>query len=130
MSFLLRTLLASAFIGHGIDAATTPEQHSESAANLMAQLNVNLDEAESRTLVKTYGGLTTLAGGALAIGFLPRLAALALVVLMAPSLATSCPLVNRERSEDERRAKRGRFFKDLGLVGALLAVAFGSKRRK
>lgn len=124
LGFLTRSMVASVFVAGGADSAKEPGARTEMAQRFMSKCNVHLDEAESATLVKTNGALQVLGGVALSLGIFPRLAALGLFGSLAATTAAGHPFWD-EQDADARKGQLTQFLKNLGLGGALLAIAFG-----
>lgn len=125
-----RPLLASWFVIQGTDAARHPAEHAQRGGPLAnavaARLGVPrpLEPREIRTAARLHGAAVTLCALGLAVGRRPRACAAALALL-------SAPLVVEERywsAEDPavRRRLREQFFRDLAIVGGLLAAAADS----
>ncbi len=130
LRFLARSLVASIFVVGGGDAARTDsEVRTELAQQFLARYDINLDESEAQTLVKTNGALQALGGVAMSLGIFPRLAALGLLVsLTATTLAGHAYW--RYDDPAQRAQQRIQFLKNLSLAGGLLAIAVAPKRRR
>jgi putative oxidoreductase len=120
---IARPLLAAVFISGGIDVLRNPEPRvnkAEPVTNKLAgQLGLPADALE---LVKVNAGVQVGAGALLAIGRLPRLAALALCGSIVPTTLAGHRFW--EETEPATRAQqRTHFLKNLGLLGGLLLAA-------
>lgn len=124
LGFLTRSMLASVFVVGGVDSAKQPGPRADMAQQFMSKLNVNLDDEESATLVKTNGALQVLGSVALSLGIFPRLAALGLFGSLAATTIAGHPFW-KVSDEQERQGQFFHFLKNVGLAGALLAIAFG-----
>lgn len=78
-------------------------------------------------VVRTAGAVTAVAGVLLAVGKLPRLSALA-IVLAAPAVQSSQPFW-KEKDPELRRTQRTTFIKNLGLLGGTLLAAVDTAGR-
>ena len=119
---LARPLLAAPLIQSGVTAFRHPGPQAEAAQPLIAKVAPALrlpDDPE--LIVRAGGGVTAAAGILLALGKLPRLSALA-VVLVSPAVASDS-LFWQEKDPDRRRAQQTLFLKNLGLVGGALLAA-------
>jgi uncharacterized membrane protein YphA (DoxX/SURF4 family) len=120
---LARPLLAAAFIDSGLSILRGPGPRADQVRPLVAQLPGPLRlPADPERLLRLDGDLMVGAGTLLALGKMPRLAALALVVGAAP--ATCGELVQgRPQDAEQRRTRRTELLTRLGLLGgALLAT--------
>ncbi|NLE98954.1 MAG: DoxX family membrane protein [Propionibacterium sp.] len=127
--FLTRSLLSGIFVVAGSDAAKEPGPRTAVAQKFMKQCNIELDDTEAATLVQLNGGTMALAGGALALGIFPRLSALTLASSLAATTVAGHAFWNEEE-EAARSMHKIQFLKNLGLIGALLAIVLGGKKRK
>jgi uncharacterized membrane protein YphA (DoxX/SURF4 family) len=118
---IARPLLAAPLIASGVDAVRHPGPHAEAARPLVDRAAGPLKLPNDPELIVRASGAVTAAGGVLlAVGKLPRLAALAIVV-SAPTAQAATPFW-QEKDPEQRRIQRTMFLKNLGLVGgALLA---------
>jgi putative oxidoreductase len=118
---IARPLLAAPLIASGVDAVRHPGPHAEAARPLVDKAAGPLKLPNDPELIVRASGAVTAAGGVLlALGKLPRLSALA-IVLSAPTAQASTPFW-QEKDPEQRRVQRTLFLKNLGLVGgALLA---------
>lgn len=121
---IARPLLASWFIAEGIDAFRRPGAHAARAEVTWAR--VAPDNAptptpeEMRRVVKAHGAAMTVAAVLLALGKAPRVAGCALALLTVPLAVADAPSRTRGRqgqTSAETRRERGRFLRDLSLIG-------------
>lgn len=129
LGFLSRSLLSGIFVVAGSDAAKDPGPRTAMAQKFMKQCNIELDDAEAATLVQLNGGAMTVAGVGLALGILPRLSAATLLASLVPTTIAGHAFWNEEE-QAPRKMQQVQFLKNLGLVGALVAVLLGGKKRK
>ncbi|WP_347354688.1 DoxX family protein [Intrasporangium sp.] len=111
---LSRLALGTAFAWLGYDAATNPGGRVQLAAGL----GVPSPEAA----VRLNGGAMVAGGAALALGVLPRAAALGLVASLVPTTIAGHAFWKVEDPKT-RAAQRVQVLKNIGLAGGLLAVA-------
>ena len=111
---LSRLALGTTFAWLGYDAATTPGGRVKSAADL------GLPNPEAA--VRFNGAAMVAGGAALALGILPRAAALGLAASLVPTTLAGHPFWKLEDPQ-ARNQQRVQALKNLGLVGGLLAVA-------
>jgi len=118
-----RPMLASVFVGSGIDTLRNPGPRVEMAEPVAPKVASRLplpDDTEQ--LVKINAGVQVGAGFLLAIGRFPRLAALALAGSIVPTTLAG----HRFWEEEDPMAKSKQqiqFLKNLGLLGGLLFAA-------
>jgi putative oxidoreductase len=125
---LARPLLATPLIQTGLDAARHPGPQAELARPVLDRVTVPLKLPQDPILVvRAAGGVTVAAGLLLAIGKLPRLSALA-IVLAAPAVQNSQPFW-KEKDPEQRRAQRTAFLKNLGLLGGTLLATVDTEGR-
>lgn len=128
---LARPMLASVFISGGVNALRNVEQHAQAAGPVIAKVQPNLPEqlpSEPATLIRIDAGVKIGAGLMLALGRLPRLAAL----LLASSLVPTTFAGHRFWELDdpgERAGQQIHFFKNLGLLGGLILAAVDTEGR-
>lgn len=119
---LARPLLAAPLIASGVDAVRHPGPHAEAARPLVNKAAGPLHlPNDPETIVRASGAVTAAGGALLALGKLPRLSALA-IVLAAPAAQASQPFW-QEKDPEARRTQRTLFLKNLGLVGGALLAA-------
>jgi uncharacterized membrane protein YphA (DoxX/SURF4 family) len=120
---LARPLLAAAIVDSGLSTLRGPAPRADQVRPLVAQLPGPLRlPADPERLLRLDGALMVGAGTLLALGRMPRLVALALVVGAVP--ATCGELVQGlPHDAEQRRTRRTELLTRLGLLGgALLAT--------
>lgn len=113
--------LGAPFILLGAEAAREPGGRVELAQRL------GVPEAE--TMVRFNGAAMVAGGLGLAIPGVRRAAALGLAASLVPTTAAGHPFWTME-DPDQRSAQRIHFMKNLGLAGAMLAVAAAPRARR
>lgn len=119
---LARPMLSAIFISGGIGALRHAQGHEPMTENVkpfLEKIGVPTDDME--TLIRANGAVMVGAGALLAIGRLPRLSSLALLVSLVPTTAT-----HNFWAQSDPQAKQMQqiqFFKNLGLAGGLLLAA-------
>src|SRR5690625_1479356 len=126
---LARPLLAAVFIVDGWDAMRHPERHAKNLEPIAKPLtsvaeNVPGMPNDTVSLARAGGAVCVVAGGMLATGRMPRLAAAALAVAAVPVALASRP---RGQTPEERREELSTFLRKVGLVGGLIFAA-GDRR--
>lgn len=111
---LSRLALGTTFVWLGYDAAKTPGGRVTAAAEF------GLPNPEAA--VRFNGAAMAAGGAALALGILPRAAALGLVASLIPTTFAGHPSWKMEDPQ-ARKTQRIQVLKNLGLAGGLLAVA-------
>lgn len=128
--FVSRALLSSVFIADGADGvrdtAERPGESREVVQQLLQRFDVDLNDDEAAQVAKLSNVAMIGAGGTMALGILPRLSALVLLVLLAPKFVGNKFWELEE--EAPREAAKSRFVTSLGLAGALLGVVLRGKR--
>ncbi|HST83593.1 MAG TPA: hypothetical protein VLL08_17815 [Kineosporiaceae bacterium] len=125
---LARPLLATPLIQTGLDAARHPGPQAELARPVLDRVSGPLKLPQDQIMVvRAAGGITVAAGLLLAVGKLPRLSALA-IVLAAPAVQNTQPFW-KEKDPELRRAQRTTFLKNLGLLGGTLLAAVDTEGR-
>lgn len=121
---LARPLLATWFIYGGVESMRAPERRAERAAPVVDPLleQAGIDEVTTTDLVKLHGVATVAAATVLAVSRTPRTAGLALSGLAALTVAAGRPFWLLE-DEEERRAERDQFLKNLSLLGGVMLAA-------
>lgn len=122
-------LLAGLFISSGMDVYQNPEPRAATADPFFDRLAavIPLEPHERVLLVKTNGAFQAVAGAALALGVMPRLAALALAASLVPTT-----LGGHRFWEMEGPAvagQRTQFLKNAAILGGLLLAASAGGRR-
>jgi putative oxidoreductase len=125
---LARPLLATPLIQTGLDAARHPGPQAELARPVLDRVTVPLKLPQDQVqVVRIAGAVTAAAGLLLAVGKLPRLSALAIVVA-APAVQNTQPFWT-EKDPELRRQQRNTFLKNLGLLGGTLLAAVDTEGR-
>jgi uncharacterized membrane protein YphA (DoxX/SURF4 family) len=128
---IARPMLASMFITGGLDGFLHPEGRAkvaESVARPLAQWIPGLPADDPVTLVRINSALMCGAGTLLALGRVPRLAALAVAGTLAPTTVAGHRFWEYEDPE-QRRNQRTQFFKNLSMLGGLLIAAADTEGR-
>ncbi len=113
-----RALIACLFIDAGLDAYRNPGPRADlGRRNLPDGLPVDLEKA-----ARANAATMVVAGGAMALGILPRLSATTLAATLVPSSYVGHPFWTVEDPQ-QRRAQRIHFLKNLSLFGSLLVIA-------
>lgn len=107
-----RAALAGIFVSGGLDTIRNPGPR----AKLVAEAGLPQPEL----LTRAQGAVMAGAGGLLALGLLPRTAALALLAALVPTTIVGHPFW--QRSGADRRQQRLHFLKNLAAMGGLLLV--------
>lgn len=121
---LARPLLAGVFVAGGIDVLRNPEPRVRLARPVVERMSAAVPAplAEPVTAVRANAVLHVVAGSALALGILPRLAALALAGSLVPTTLGGHRFW--EHSEAGPRAQqRTHFLKNMAILGGLLVTA-------
>jgi len=118
-----RPMLAAIFVGGGIDTLRDPKPRVERARVVTSKLAEALGLPDNpEQMVKINAGVQFVAGLLLAIGKLPRVAALALAGSIVPTTLAGHRFW--EETEPSTRAQqRSHFLKNLGILGGLLLAA-------
>lgn len=131
-----RPLLAAIFITGGLNALRKPEGHAQAVSSLIDRAGFGPSReqlpADLGTLVQVDGAVKVAAGALLALGKMPRLAALLLATSLVPTTVAGHPFWEFE-DEGQRRGQLIHFEKNLGLLGGLLMVMVdngGGKRKR
>lgn len=111
---LSRLALGTTFAWLGYDAAMKP------GGRVQAVEKLGLPSPEAA--VRVNGAAMVAGGAALALGVLPRVAALGLVASLVPTTVAGHPFWSEEDPQ-ARATQRIQVLKNVGLVGGLLAVA-------
>ena len=126
---LIRPLLAAPFIVGGVNALRAPKPTLESAAEAAAPVASALGLSDNpETLVKLTACVQVGGGAVLALGYVPRLAALVLSASLVPSMVAgrSAPDPTQPPTRDSRVATLA---KNAGMLGGLLAAALDTGGR-
>lgn len=125
---LARPLLAASFINTGITILRDPQQQAEWVGPMVAVTGPLHLPINSQTFLRVNGAVLVAAGGLLALGRLPRFAALALATTSAP--ATCAEIIHRkEDSPEQRSAQLAQSLARLGLIGGALLTAVDTSGR-
>jgi uncharacterized membrane protein YphA (DoxX/SURF4 family) len=120
-----RPLLAGIFISGGINALRDPHGHEKLARPVLDQLTRAIPEDNRPPhvdLVRLDAGIKIGAGSLLALGKMPRLAAIALSASLIPTTAAQHRFWELD-DPDRRQAEQIHFLKNMGLLGGLLLAA-------
>jgi putative oxidoreductase len=117
-----RILTGSTYVVLGVDALLTPGKRPEIAAETLAAIRKVVPLPEDDTLLVQANAAVMVGGGALlALGRVPRLAALALAASLLPTTAAA----HRYWAVEDpaaRAQQKIHFWKNAGLIGGLLVV--------
>ncbi len=108
-----RILLSGIFVSGGLDTLRDPAPKAPKAEAL------GVPRAEQATRVS--GAVMVLAGGGMALGLAPRIAACLLIGTLVPTTVAGHPFWKLEGKD--RAMQRIQFLKNAGLLGGLLVVA-------
>ncbi|HET9657307.1 MAG TPA: DoxX family membrane protein, partial [Kineosporiaceae bacterium] len=126
---LARPLLAAAFIETGMSTLRHPGTQAERIRPLVNQVSGQFGQSVDPELVlRVDGALLIGAGGLLALGRMPRLAALALAAGAAPSTYAEMAFW-QEKDPQRRRERRNEVLTRLGLIGGALLAAVDTSGR-
>ena len=128
LSRVARPLLAAVSVANGVETLLNPKPKTEATAQLLERTPVPVSPA---SLVQA-GAAVQVAGGVLmGLGWMPRLAALALAADLIPATVAQHPF-STAGSPDARKARQANFLANCGLLGGLLlaSAAPGGKRRR
>jgi uncharacterized membrane protein YphA (DoxX/SURF4 family) len=117
-------MLASIFIVQGYDALSQPERVSPLADPVVQPLagRVPLVPGETGQAVQVNGAIQVVAGSLLALGWLPRLSALALAATLVPTTLAGHRFWETD-DKQERARQRNHFMKNMAMMGGLLIAA-------
>ena len=124
-------MLATIFVTGGLDALRNPASKvpaAESVAPQIAEQIPVLSDYDTETLVRINGGVQLVAGTALAFGWFPRVAALALAGSVIPTTAAGHRFWEVD-DQLQRKQQKIHFSKNLGLLGGLLLAAADTEGR-
>ena len=108
-----QAMLGTMFVKLGFDAARSPGNRVEKAAALGLPL-------EAEFAVRLNGSAMVVGGAALTLDKVPRLAALGLLASMVPTTLAGHSFWELEGAD--RKAQEIQFYKNLGLMGGLVAL--------
>lgn len=121
-SVVARPMIAGMFIYGGLDSFKNPASKAPKASKVAPQIAEAVGlSAETEQLVKLNGAVQVGAGLALAVGVLPRLAALALAGSLVPTTLAGHPFWEEEE-EAARERQLMQFLKNLAMFGGLLMI--------
>ena len=120
---IARPLLAASFVSGGVDTLRNPGPRVEKAETVASPLAESLSlPGDTDQFVKINAAIQVAGGVLLAVGRLPRLAALALAGSLVPTTLAGHRFWEEE--DDGRRAQQQiHFLKNLGLLGGLILAA-------
>lgn len=120
---IARPMLAGVFIAGGMDVLKNPEPRAKVAKPVVDVVASKIPFVPAdRTTAVTINALVHVgAGGLLAAGILPRLAALALATSIVPTTLAAHRFWEME--EAQRSMHRTQFLKNTAILGGLLVVA-------
>ena len=119
---LARSLLASMFIAGGLDSFRRSADLTPVAEDVTEPVSDQLGiGASTETLVKVNGGVQIVGGAMLALGVLPRWAALALAGTLVPTTLAAHRFW--EENGEARTQQMIHFLKNAGLLGGLIFAA-------
>jgi putative oxidoreductase len=129
LSRVARPLLAAVSVANGVETLLNPKPKIEATAQLLARTPAPVNPA----LIVQAGAAVKIAAGLLmGLGWVPRIAALALAADLVPTIVAEHPF-SAAGSPDARKARQASFFSNCGLLGGLLlagTVAGGKRRRR
>ena len=125
---LARPLLAAVFVQNGADAFLHPGPRVDAVRPLATKAaQVGLPE-DPELLVRANGAVMAGAGALFALGRLPRLSALLMVVSLVPTTYTQNAFWT-EKDPEQRKAQRSEFLQRLGLIGGTLLATVDTEGR-
>jgi putative oxidoreductase len=126
---LIRPLLASAFIAGGIQALRAPRAVVPAAEDVGVPIAKKVGlPTDPETLVKINAGVQVGAGALLALGFLPRVASVALAASLVPTSVAGHAFW-AEKDAEKRATQRMQFLKNASMLGGLLSSALDTGGR-
>jgi putative oxidoreductase len=115
-----RVLTGSTYILLGLDAVRAPGKRVELAGPVLSSIRSRVPLPEDdELLVRVNAGTQVAAGGMLALGVAPRLAAAVLAASLVPTTLAGHPYWTVQ-DPAERAQQRIHFHKNLALIGGLL----------
>jgi uncharacterized membrane protein YphA (DoxX/SURF4 family) len=118
-----REMLAPMFVSGGLDALRHPESKIERAATVTTPLADAFGLPDDPELfVRLNGAVQVVGGTLLAMGRLPRFAAVALAASLIPTTIAGHRFWN-EPDPRGRAAQRIQFYKNVAMLGGLVLVA-------
>lgn len=126
---IARPLMAAIFISGGLDALRHPATKTGRAAPLIHKIAEPLGLPDDPEMLVRANGATMIGGGALlALGRLPRIASLSLLVSLVPTTYAGHAFW-AEEDDAQRAAQRTHFLKNLAIIGGLLIAAADTQGR-
>ena len=127
---LVRPLLASAFIAGGIQTLRSPRAAIDKAQDVAVPIakTIGFLPTDPEQLVKINAGVQVAAGGLLALGFFPRVAALVLAGSLVPT-SIAGHAYWKEQDAKLRAGQRMQLMKNASMLGGLLTAALDTGGR-
>jgi putative oxidoreductase len=124
LRFAARPLLASIFVIQGYDTFRQPERVAARAEPVVRPLAERVAAVPDDTVqaVRINGAVQAVAGSLLALGWWPRLSALAIAATLVPTTAAGHRFWEAE-DQQERAQQRIHFLKNASMLGGLLIAA-------
>jgi putative oxidoreductase len=121
---LVRPLLAGIFVLGGVDTFRKPEPRARLAAPVIEQMAAHVPALpqDPVEMVRANAALQVVAGGMLALGLLPRLAALLLAGSLVPTTLGGHRFWEID-DQAQRLQQRSHFLKNTAILGGLLLAA-------
>jgi len=126
---IARPMIASVYIADGADSLLNTSEHTEAAETLIKRARTILPREYARRVprdpelvVRAVGGTKVAAGGALAVGFLPRVSAAVLAATAIPTMISRHAFWETQ-DKAERSARRSGFLTNLALLGGLFITS-------
>ncbi|MFI9718361.1 DoxX family protein [Streptomyces sp. NPDC052396] len=121
---LARPLLAASFVSSGLQTLDPPEPLVQSAAPVALAIAERVPglPRDARTLVRLNGAVHVAAGALLALGRVPRTAALTLAASLVPTTLAGHAFW-REEDQFKRMQQKIHFMKNASIMGGLLITA-------
>lgn len=127
--FVSRSMLASAFVLGGLNAARNSEALAPTVDSFLETLPHEVTDAlpgDAADLARLSGWTMVGAGSALALGVMPRLAATVLAAQLVPTTLAGHRFWSAPA--EEKDSVRTAFVSNVALAGGLLTVALGKKQ--
>jgi putative oxidoreductase len=130
LRLIARPMLASMFVTGGLDAVMNPEGKAKAADPIAGPIASRIPwlPQDPVTLVRLNGAVMLSGGSLLALGRVPRLAALAIAGTLVPTTFAGHRFWEIE-DRDQRTMQRIQFFKNLSMLGGLLIAALDTGGR-
>jgi putative oxidoreductase len=125
-----RPMLASIFIVQGFDTMRHPDRVVKKAEPVVRPIaeRVSVVPDDTETAVRVNGAVQLVAGSLLAMGWLPRISALAIAGTLVPTTAAGHRFWE-EQEEQDRAQQRIHFLKNVVMFGGLLIAAADTSGR-